>query len=69
MGNSASVTERILNLDIGEETRVYTPNRNITYHTVRRTENGFETKSALTDWREVSEEEIRSLRTGSDQNG
>lgn len=61
--------EQVLNLDVGEETIIYTPNRNITHHMVRRTESGFEAKSALTNWREVSESEIRSVLSGIEHGG
>ena len=51
--------ERVLNLDVGEKTIVHLPDRDITHHHIRRTEDGFETCTTLTDWRPLSEEEIR----------
>lgn len=45
-------------LEVGEETIVYIPELSITHHTVRRTEDGYETCSTLTEWHPVSREEV-----------
>lgn len=58
-------------LEVGEETTVHTPDLSITHHRVRRTEDGYETCSALTDWRSISPKKVAErvywwLETGED---
>jgi hypothetical protein len=51
--------DTIMSLEAGEKTVIYLPNRDVTHHWFRKTEDGFETCFTLTEWREISADTIR----------